>query len=415
MGKSIRVALLLVIMGFILFGKTGRDIVVLASMKGNTSELSTDQICSQIYLEATVNQAIGTQNQLVLYNNTLMEGTYSLRWSSTNPTVAMVDIESGIIDALSLGSTTLTCVLRVGESQYKYSCIVTVTDPQFSQITYYVKKNSQIVLPIKGSSTTEFICMSSNDTIVSPLGKGSMVVGKSAGTAWVTVEVDRRYISCYVIVSEPKVNVQNLYLAVKKTATLKITGHSKTTPIVFSSSNKAVATVNSKGYIKAIKNGSATIKIKVDDSTYYCYVAVGKTSIVNALKRANAALGSKYSQKLRMKKGYYDCSSLVWRTYSPSGYRFGQKTYAPTAAAQAKQLVKEKKVISYKGIDQSKLLPGDLIFLKATYNSKRYKNITHVAIYIGNGRILHARDEKAGVCIDNYDTYKKRIVVIGRL
>ena len=35
----------------------------------------------------------------------------------------------------------------------------------------------------------------------------------------------------------------------------------------------------------------------------------------------------------------------------------------------------------------------------------------HVAIYIGNGKIIHAANERAGICIGNYDFVTPRRAV----
>ena len=38
------------------------------------------------------------------------------------------------------------------------------------------------------------------------------------------------------------------------------------------------------------------------------------------LKYMNAHLGDRYSQSMRWAKGYYDCSSLVYRAYAENGF-----------------------------------------------------------------------------------------------
>ena len=413
--KVVKILLMLGTMGFLWFGALGYDIVALASTEEESIELPMDQVLSQIKLEPVLTQATGTSYQLVLQNNTLEAGTYTLQWISSMPTIATVTAEDGIISALSQGTTIVTCVLTVGEYQYLYSCAVTVTDPKFDQDIYYISPQSTIYLPILGTYTGSVIYTSSDNNVVMPATGGMTVTGVSNGVAVITAEVDKRVISCQVVVSSPIVNYSDLFLVTGKTATLRVTGHSRTTPITFVSSNPKVVKVSAKGYVKTVKKGSAVITITVDGRVYNCYVASSKSSIISSIKRGYSVLGSKYSQKLRMKKGYYDCSSLVWRCFSKAGYYFGQKTYAPTAAAQAQRLVKKRKVLCYKGISQTKLLPGDLLYMKNSTKNGRYKNIGHVAIYIGNGRILHATDMKHGVCIDNYNTYKNRIVLIGRI
>lgn len=393
----------------------GTSTIAWAATENETNKEYRDEVISQIQLEPSINQAVGTKYQPILQNNELEAGTYSLNWISSKPKVAKITAKDGVISALTEGKTIITCILTVGEKQYKYSSQLTVTNPKFDQKVYYVATKSKIRLPITGTSTTDIMCQSSNDKVALPADEGTTVTGKSAGTVYITAEVDRRYITCKVIVSSPKLNYTDLFLESGKKATIKVTGHSKTTPITFTSSDKKIATVSSSGSVKAVKQGSTVITVTVDQKVYSCYVGIGKTEVVTSMTRAYEALGCTYSQANRMKEGYYDCSSLIWRSFSPAGYYFGDKKYAPTAASQAQSLVKEKKAIAYKGLELSGLLPGDILYMNSTVKNGRYKNISHVAIYIGNGRILHARDEKGGVCIDSYDSYKKRVVVVARL
>ena len=65
-------------------------------------------------------------------------------------------------------------------------------------------------------------------------------------------------------------------LTVGKTTALKISGTSK--KVVWTSSNKNIATVSSKGKVKGIKAGTCTIKAKVGGKTYKCKVTVKKAS-----------------------------------------------------------------------------------------------------------------------------------------
>lgn len=113
-----------------------------------------------------------------------------------------------------------------------------------------------------------------------------------------------------------------------------------------------------------------------------------------------------------MRKGYYDCSSLIWRCYKPYGIHFGSRSYAPVAASEAKYMKRHKKVVSYKRVKAKKLLPGDVIFYSYTRNG-RYRNISHVALYIGNGRIIHAANRRVGVVEAKYK-YTKCIKMIAR-
>ena len=62
-----------------------------------------------------------------------------------------------------------------------------------------------------------------------------------------------------------------------------------------------------------------------------------------------------------------------------------------SAAAQAQGLEQ-----AGKSVPLEVLQPGDLIYFSYVHNG-RYKNISHVAIYAGNGMIIEAANESTGV------------------
>lgn len=106
-----------------------------------------------------------------------------------------------------------------------------------------------------------------------------------------------------------------------------------------------------------------------------------------------AKVGYPYSQPLRNSGKAFDCSSLAYYAWKSAGVdiSFGGGT---TAAAEADGL--KDKIVKEKNLQ-----PGDLIFYSYTTNG-RYKNISHVGIYVGNGKMVEAVDEAHGVCLGNY-------------
>ena len=54
----------------------------------------------------------------------------------------------------------------------------------------------------------------------------------------------------------------------------------------------------------------------------------------------------KTSQPKRMQEKFYDCSSLVWKSYHKNGVNFGMAYYAPVAADMGKWCVQHKKLVS---------------------------------------------------------------------
>lgn len=104
---------------------------------------------------------------------------------------------------------------------------------------------------------------------------------------------------------------------------------------------------------------------------------------------AMTKIGCGYSQDKRYQEGYYDCSSLVQRLYKEAGI-----TLPGTAATQGKYCYDNAMIINRK-----QLKPGDLIFYSYEENGE-FRNISHVAIYVGDGKMVHAANPSRGVVLD---------------
>jgi cell wall-associated NlpC family hydrolase len=104
------------------------------------------------------------------------------------------------------------------------------------------------------------------------------------------------------------------------------------------------------------------------------------------VKYAKKFLGNKYVYGgTSLTKGT-DCSGFIMRIYQHFGYRLSR-----TSSEQSKNGTKTSR---------SKLQPGDLLFYKK--NGK----ISHVTMYIGNGKVIHASNEKNGIMISKI-SYRK--------
>ena len=89
----------------------------------------------------------------------------------------------------------------------------------------------------------------------------------------------------------------------------------------------------------------------------------------------------------------------VWATHGPSSFDCSGFTYwvilntlgvniSPGTSAQ----------INYgTPVSRSALQPGDLVFFQNTYTW----GLSHVGIYIGNGKFIHAENESTGVVISD--------------
>ena len=129
---------------------------------------------------------------------------------------------------------------------------------------------------------------------------------------------------------------------------------------------------------------------------------VGSQAVKNALAR----LGKPYSQAKRDSGGYYDCSSLTYYSYKEAGINLSYHG-SNTAASQGKLLSDKGCEVAYEDIQ-----PGDLIFYSFTRNG-RYQDISHVAVYAGNGYLVDASSSKG--CVVFRPVYSVgKIVLCGR-
>lgn len=125
-----------------------------------------------------------------------------------------------------------------------------------------------------------------------------------------------------------------------------------------------------------------------------------------AVKNALARLGKPYSQAERDSGDYYDCSSLTYYSYKEAGINLSYHG-SNTAASQGKLLSDKGCEVAYEDIQ-----PGDLIFYSFTRNG-RYQNISHVAVYAGNGYLVDASSSKG--CVVFRPVYSVgKIVLCGR-
>lgn len=109
------------------------------------------------------------------------------------------------------------------------------------------------------------------------------------------------------------------------------------------------------------------------------------------VQRALSRLGDPYSQSMRGSGNYVDCSYLTQWAYSGVGI-----SIPGTAAEQARYCVDNGYTIS-----KEQLQPGDLVFWKRTNcDCGRYGEIHHVAVYLGNNRIVEA-SSSSGKVIEN--------------
>ncbi|MCR5430126.1 MAG: C40 family peptidase [Eubacterium sp.] len=214
--------------------------------------------------------------------------------------------------------------------------------------------------------------------------KSIEIYASGTGSGVLTFTLNNKLLYLSISVVPVNINKQSLLIVKKKKAKLKLKNYSAKANWMVTKKN--IVSISSSGEVKAKKIGNTVAYAKVGNDYIGCAISVVSKKMKTVVNAAYKISKGKYSQPKRMKKGYYDCSSLVWRAYKKAKITLANKYYAPVAADLAKYYVKKKKKIkggkSSKNISKMKLLPGDLYFCTGTKNG-RYKGINHVEMFTG--------------------------------
>ena len=133
--------------------------------------------------------------------------------------------------------------------------------------TLYLKYKAEIIISKDGPYTYT----TSNKKIATVNSKG-IVTAKKAGKVVITAKSDKLIVKFTVTVKNPTLNKTKLTLKKGKSFTLKVKGG--TGKITFKSSNKKIVSVSSKGKLKAVKKGKATITVSVSGIKLKCKITV---------------------------------------------------------------------------------------------------------------------------------------------
>ena len=219
--------------------------------------------------------------------------SYSADWSSSNESVATVS--GGTVTAKAAGSATITAKVKaidgVKFDKKELTCTVTVKAKETpkKELTFNLNKTSLTLeagksetLSVSGGDGSGYsVSWSSSNESVATVSGGT-VTAKAAGKATITatvkgsdsVVVKNPTLSCSVEVTaqnnqvEAKLNMTELRMVKNQKANLQIVdGSGKVydakTYATWEISDKSIAEVHSDGQVKAVKDGSATIKVKL--------------------------------------------------------------------------------------------------------------------------------------------------------
>lgn len=200
-------------------------------------------------------------------------------WSSSNTSVATVD-SNGKVTAVAAGTATITA--KAGKQEA--SCTITVPKKEITSIVINEKLSLKVGESCALSVTIEpsdaadkSLKWTSDTTSVATVDGNGKVTAVAVGTAKITVTSSNgKTAVCNVTVTENKISVTEvslnkttLELVVEGTETLTATvkpDNASDKAVSWTSSDTAIATVDTNGKVTAVKEGTATITVTTKDA-----------------------------------------------------------------------------------------------------------------------------------------------------
>lgn len=171
-----------------------------------------------------------------------------------------------IIVIFSFSFALIPAILPINETSF----VSEAASVKISKKSYTMNKGENFTLNISG--TNRKVKWSTSDKSIATVNSKGKVTAKKKGKVTITAKVNGKKYKCKITVEEPKLNKTNCSLIEGKTVNLKV--KNTTQKIKWSSSNKGVAKINSKGKITAIGSGDAIITAKVGKTKYTCNISV---------------------------------------------------------------------------------------------------------------------------------------------
>ena len=192
-------------------------------------------------------------------------------FKSSNTKIATVS-SKGVVKGVKAGTAVITA--KVGNATATCKVTVKASTIKFAKasVTIYKGKTATVKATATPSATVKY---TSSNTKVATVSSKGVVKGVKAGTVTITAKAGTLKTTCKVVIKNPAFSLVKSSATIKKGKTTTI--RSKAAPagkITYTSSNKKVAAVNSKGVVKGIKKGKATITVKCNGITKKFVVTV---------------------------------------------------------------------------------------------------------------------------------------------
>lgn len=250
-----------------------------------TTKTVGEKLTPTVKLTAT-KLALKTKQSVTVRATGLAKGDYVKSWTSSKKSVATVDKNGKITATSKEGTAVITVTLASGKTA---KVTVTVKMIRTTKLTKVPKtlslttgKKYTLKPVVTPSNSQEKITYKSSNTKIATVSSTGVITAKKVGKVTITVQSGKQKATVTLTVKKAPVlkaikNVPPKKTITKgKTYTLKpqLYPSGAIAKITYTTSNKSVATVDSKGKITAKKKGTAVITVKAGKFTAKCKVTV---------------------------------------------------------------------------------------------------------------------------------------------
>lgn len=250
-----------------------------------TTKTVGEKLTPTVKLTAT-KLALKTKQSVTVRATGLAKGDYVKSWTSSKKSVATVD-KNGKITATSKEGTAVITVTLASKKTAKVT--VTVKMIRTTKLTKVPKtlslttgKKYTLKPVVTPSNSQEKVTYKSSNTKIATVSSTGVITAKKVGKVTITVQSGKQKATVILTVKKAPAlkaikNVPTKKTITKgKTYTLKpqLYPSGAIAKITYTTSNKSIATVDSKGKITAKKKGTAVITVKAGKFTAKCKVTV---------------------------------------------------------------------------------------------------------------------------------------------
>jgi len=244
---------------------------------------------------SSVNLCVGETNKIGVNIFPHDSENKGVVWSSSNNSVVTVD-SNGVLTARSAGAAIITVTTKDGG--FKDTTLVNVLKRESKNDIYLSLNNSNFyvgdskylnVVVSPDENLKSNIVYSSNDSSVAVVDASGKITAKKIGKATITARISSENIFKSIDINVQEKKLENIYLSSKNLSLHvgdKVNLKSYFYPydaksfVTYTSSDSSVASINSRGYITALKEGITTIVVKGENNVFAkCNISV-KNDIV---------------------------------------------------------------------------------------------------------------------------------------